>query len=273
MRLRIFSDLHLEFSDFNVPDLEGDKDTVLVLAGDIGLVHKPRNLNEVYLPFLSRCNIQFRKVILICGNHEHYGGSFRRTVADLRGAVASKNLENVVILEKETYVIDDVAFIGATFWTNCDGGHPMAMYLFQGMSDNRVIRTGPNASLPYERKFSAADSRTDHMYAKQYIVNAIKEQKQLGHKTVVVIHHGPTKKSIHPMYEGSDMNMFYASELTETWIDTNPDLIIHGHTHHPMDYFVDDEKVTCQTRVLCNPRGYAGHEPDWGFNPTLVYDV
>jgi hypothetical protein len=29
----------------------------------------------------------------------------------------------------------------------------------------------------------------------------------------------------------------------------------HGHTHDPFDYMVG------KTRVVCNPRGYAGHDP------------
>ncbi len=272
MLLRVASDLHLEFSDFKIPDLPEDRDTVLVLAGDIGLVHKA-NLKELYIPFLTRADVQFRNTILIMGNHEHYGGSFRRTRAVLQDAIGLARLENVRLLEKESFVIDDVAFIAATLWTDCGNHSPFAHFLFERMSDNRVIRTGPNETLPYERKFTAEASWTDHMYAKKFIFKEIAEQKAAGRKTVVVTHHGPTMRSIHERYEGSDINMFYASELTNEIMDTNPNLWIHGHTHHQFDYLVDDSLEHCQTRVVVNPRGYFGHEDTSGFNQTLVVEV
>lgn len=272
MLLRIMSDVHLEFSDFKIPDLDTDRETVLILAGDIGLVHKA-NLKEFYIPFLSRANIQFRKVILIMGNHEHYGGSFRRTKAVLQDAIGLAQLENVHLLEKETYVIDDVAFIAATLWTDCDKYSPYAKFLFDGMSDSRVIRTGPNETLPYERKFSAEASWTDHLYARKFIFREIPLQKAEGRKTVIVTHHGPTMRSIHPMYVGDKMNIFYASELTNEIMDTNPTLWIHGHTHKQFDYLVDESMEHCQTRVVVNPRGYHGHEDTSGFNQVLVVEV
>jgi Calcineurin-like phosphoesterase len=272
MLLRIMSDIHLEFSDFKIPDLDTDRETVLVLAGDIGLVHKA-NLKEYYIPFLSRANIQFRKTILIMGNHEHYGGSFRRTRAVLQDAIGLAQLENIVLLEKETYLVDDVAFICATMWTDCDKHSPFAHHLFSGMSDSRVIRTGPNETLPYERKFSAEASWVDHMYATRFIFREIEAQRAFGRKPVVVTHHGPTMQSIHPIYAGSNMNMFYASELTNEIMNTNPILWVHGHTHHQFDYLVDDTLEHCQTRVITNPRGYHGHEDTSGFNETLLVEV
>lgn len=273
MLLRIMSDIHLEFSDFKIPDLDTDRETVLILAGDIGVVHKVSNLKERYIPFLSRANIQFRKVILIMGNHEHYGGSFRRTRALLQDAIGLAMLENVMLLEKETYLVDDVAFIAATLWTDCDKHSPFAHQLFSGMNDSRVIRTGPNETLPYERKFSAEASWVDHMHASKFIFKDIVAQKDLGRKTVVVTHHGPTMQSIHEAYRGSNMNMFYASELTNQIMDTNPDLWIHGHTHKQFSYLVDDTLEHCQTRVIANPRGYHGHEDTSGFDQTLVVEV
>lgn len=272
MRIRIMSDVHLEFADFKIPNLEHDRETVLVLAGDIGLVHKA-NLKEHYIPFLTRADVQFRQVILIMGNHEHYGGSFRRTRAILQDAIGLARLDNVRLLEKESFVVDEVAFIGATMWTDCGNHSPFAHMLFNRMSDSRVIRTGPNETLPYECKFSAEASWTDHMYAKRFIFNQIAEQKAAGRKTVVVTHHGPTMRSIHERYLGSDMNIFYASELTNEIMDTNPNLWIHGHTHCQFDYLVDESLEHCQTRVVVNPRGYFGREDTSGFNETLVVEV
>ena len=51
MFIRVMSDLHLEFcqGNMNLPELPEDKDTVLILAGDIGLAKKP----NTYRPFIE----------------------------------------------------------------------------------------------------------------------------------------------------------------------------------------------------------------------------
>lgn len=276
LKLRILSDLHTEFSDLYLPTLDTDKDSVLVLAGDIGLVHKNTHLHDVYMPFLSRCSAQFRNVILINGNHEHYSGSFVRTSSILRGAIADWQLFNVVHLEKETWVIDNVAFIGATLWTDCDRQNPHSDYLWNSMSDSKVIRTGPNDTLPHDRKFLAADTWMDHRRAKEYIWKEVDKHKAAGNKTVVVTHHAVTPMSIHEQYKGDSLNMFFSSDMTLDIMEHNPTLMIHGHVHNAFDYYVDSTQEICQTRVVCNPRGYINYEVDpelRGFNINLVIDV
>jgi len=265
MKLRICSDLHLEFADYEVPALEGDKETVLVLAGDIGLVHKKSNMTERYIPFLARASAQFRKVVMIVGNHEHYHGSFKKTHALLRAAIEAAGLQNVALLEKSSCVVDDVAFIGSTLWTECDNQSPYANMLFRGMNDSRLIRTGIND--PYERAFSATASWVDFSKAVMYTMDELAKQRADGKKTVVVTHHAPSHLSIHHLYVGSPMNMFYASDLSKYIREAKPNLWIHGHTHHQFDYALYD------TRVVANPRGYHGHEDTSGFNETLVIEV
>jgi hypothetical protein len=73
---------------------------------------------------------------------------------------------------------------------------------------------------------------------------------------VVVTHHAPSKLSIKPKYQHDQlMNGGYSSDLSEFILD-HPEIRVwtHGHTHDTFDYTVGD------TRVLCNPRGYAGYE-------------
>lgn len=268
MRIRPMSDIHLEFADYTVPPLPHDKETVLVLAGDIGLVHKS-NLRELYIPFLSQVSEQFLAVVLIVGNHEHYGGSFRRTHGILRTAIEEASLTNVYLQEKDTTVIGNVAFVCATLWTDCDRQSPFAAYLFSGMSDSRVIRTGPNDTLPYERKFSAQASWTDHLHASRFIFSEIPKQKEQGRKVVVVTHHAPSYQSIAKQYAGSNMNMFYASALDQQVIDSAPELWVHGHTHHHFDYMIET------TRVIANPRGYQDprNAEDSDFDERLVIEL
>lgn len=260
MKIRIMSDLHLEFADMTIEGHEDDQHTILVLAGDIGLVHKPSNLKERFLPFLARCAAQFRYVVMVVGNHEHYGGSFHRTVSDLKKAIEEAGIPRVVVLEKETFVVDGVAFIGSTLWTNCEGFSPYAQFYWANMTDFRVIRTGPNTTLPYDRKFRAEDAWVAWQKSRDYLFKAMKDQNEIGNKIVVITHHAPSPQSIAPQYAGSNLNMFYYSDMVHDVMDHNPDIWIHGHVHNAFDYYIDSMEEICKTRVICNPRGYHGEE-------------
>jgi len=78
----------------------------------------------------------------------------------------------------------------------------------------------------------------------------------LHNKVVVVGHHSPSKLSTKPQYEKDwEMNGGYSSDLTDFIMDHSEiALWVHGHTHHNFDYMLG------KTRILCNPRGYAGYE-------------
>ena len=76
-------------------------------------------------------------------------------------------------------------------------------------------------------------------------------------KYVVVGHHAPTPLSIHEKYKKEYyMNGGYHSDLSEFILD-RPQIVLwtHGHMHDPCDYMMGE------TRVVCNPRGYKGHDP------------
>jgi hypothetical protein len=64
------------------------------------------------------------------------------------------------------------------------------------------------------------------------------------------------------------MNGGYASDLSELILD-NPQIVLwtHGHMHDPSDYMVGS------TRVVCNPRGYAGHDQQADVFQTKFLDI
>ena len=87
--------------------------------------------------------------------------------------------------------------------------------------------------------------------------------------TVVITHHAPSRKSIHPRFERSLVNPCFVSDAERLLDGTRAGLWIHGHTHDSFDYVVNG------TRVLCNPRGYAknGVNENDRFDPDLVVEV
>ena len=81
---------------------------------------------------------------------------------------------------------------------------------------------------------------------------------------IVVTHHLPSHRSVHPKYTGNILNRFFLGtmnlSLHNLMLRARPRAWIHGHTHESVDCLVGE------TRLLCNPYGYEGHD----VNPRFV---
>lgn len=263
MKIRILSDLHTEFDlpsgYFEIPEHEDDADTVLVLAGDIGLAKKRASLDMIF-----EQTDRFKKVVMVMGNHEYYGSSIKLTPIKIEDAMY--NHKNISLLENDTVVVDDVAFIGATLWTDFADSPQDMMDAKLFMNDYKVIRHGPSAE-PWRGKLDPSDTKAIHERSRKYIFDAIKFQRAEGRKVVVVTHMGPSYMSVHSKFRSSALNSSYVSNLDNEVIAAAPALWIHGHTHESFDYNIED------TRVIVNPRGYFGHETNRHFDPNLSVTI
>jgi hypothetical protein len=187
--------------------------------------------------------------VVIAGNHEFYHGKWKASIQYLRDEYSK--FPNVYFLEQEHKVIDDVTFIGATLWTDCNKGDPLTLHtLGDMMNDYRIIR---NDEHDYT-KLRPAHAIHRHQHTIGYLKAVLPDLKDK--KVVFVGHHAPTFNSVHEKYRNDKlMNGGYASDLSEFILD-HPQIVLwtHGHMHDPSDYLVGT------TRVVCNPRGYAGHD-------------
>jgi predicted phosphodiesterase len=261
MDIRILSDLHNEFSCFGVPVMKNEENQVLVLAGDTGLL-TPSKVDHTIFDFVDSLSERFYAVIIVAGNHEYYGCEFSKVNQMLALGTYPNNYErtgwksNVYFLQDTSVVIDGVAFIGSTLWTDFDGGEHSSMQnakLF--MNDYHKITYKHNGIY---RKFIPMDSYTLHCKSRDYIFGMVDHYRNVGLRTVVVSHHLPSFKSVHSKFADSALNGVYASNL-DTDIELHrPDVWFHGHTHESCDYMI------CDTHVICNPRGYqqAGYPCD-----------
>lgn len=259
MKVRFVSDLHLEFAPYTLPSHEEDDQSVLVIAGDLTLPNKPSIMTDRALPFFQDVCARFRRVLVVLGNHEFYGGSIVRTADKYRDFLKDNDLD-VVVLDRSAWTEDDVMFIGATLWTDCNRGDPLSGFLWGQMSDSKQIRVGPSKTTAYQYKYSASHTMSEHIKDSTYIWEMVKRAKDMGLKTVVVTHHAPTMASIAPRFVGNNFNMFYASDMSEKIFDNEPDVMLHGHIHAASDYFIGD------THVMCNPKGYPGEGAE-GYDP------
>ena len=284
MKIKLVSDLHLEFSDINI---QNDQDyDVLILGGDIMIAqdlhdHIAADFNpysagsftdltrkqervQRFRDFFKRCSFQFPHVIYIMGNHEFYHGKFYAAIDYMREECAK--YPNVYMLEQDMKIIDDVVFVGGTLWTDMNDRDPLTMNAIKDlMNDFRIIR---NDKREYA-KMSALDVAIRHDKTLGYIKLIVQEHKDK--RCVVVGHHAPSFKSVSEQYASQTlMNGGYASDLSEFIMD-HPQIKLwtHGHMHQPFDYVIGE------TRVVCNPRGYEndGYSENSGWNPNIVLEV
>jgi Icc-related predicted phosphoesterase len=264
MKIALVSDIHLEFGDLDFDNDSGAD--VLILGGDICVgadmaQRDPYNtMGEHYRSnrfhaFFERCCERFPHVIFIVGNHEHYHGDFAKTVPHFKDVL--RYLPNLHILEKETFVLDDITFIGGTLWTDMNKRSVRTLHeISRMMNDFRCV--DHSAKLADERgwggRFTTTDAADDHDAMLAFIRTTV-EANPAG-RYVVVGHHAPSRLSTHPKYaHEAIMNGGYSSELDDFILD-HPQIKLwtHGHTHEDFDYQIG----SC--RILCNPRGYVNYE-------------
>jgi predicted phosphodiesterase len=249
MRVHVLSDLHLGVHDMERPLTDAD---VVVLAGDIG---PPRLAVAWALRF-------DRPVLYVLGNHEFYGGSIERTAAEFERLCAGTQVH---VLDDREIVIGGVRFLGSTLWTDFllqGGGEAKELAvdaaqrfmrdfrrirILSGDNDGDALFTPADAAVRFTRHAAWLDAQLDTAHAGP---------------TVVITHHAPSPRSIHPRFAGSALNACFVSDAERLVGAARVRWWIHGHTHDSFDYELNG------TRVLCNPRGYAKN----GVNENPLFD-
>lgn len=261
MKFRLFSDLHLEFDSpvkhWTIPRLEGDKDTVLLLAGDITANHNQWKKNpqwDYFTPWIRNACKQFKAVIYVMGNHEFYHGVIQK----VKDHWKSIQYDNLYVLDDEIMFLDGVRFVGGTLWTDF-GNNPISeVDAMLHMNDFKVIKT-------YREGMKKKININDWHAMNRSTMRVIREAMETEHdgKTVVVTHHAPSHHSVGDEYRESN-NDAYCNHLDNLIAYSDFDLWVHGHVHSTNDYKIGN------TRIVSNPRGYADHDLNQNFDPECV---
>lgn len=282
MRVNVISDLHLEFSDLELPGGE-----VLILSGDVceaKHVKAEYDVNNIlneggpadgnfkrmdrWTRFFHEECTKYDKVFYVAGNHEHYGYTFHKTIPHLKDMMPP----NVTVLEKEACEYNGVLFLGGTLWTDMNNFDQLTLYHMKGMMNDYRQVTMLNEAKSIYHKLVPEHTTTEHVKTKELFKFYLEEnrRRETPLPVVVLTHHAPSKQSTHPHYEHDTiMNGAYSSNLEEFILD-NPEIKYwtHGHTHHTFEYKIGD------TTIMCNPRGYVGYESrSQEFDPTHGFDI
>jgi Icc-related predicted phosphoesterase len=253
LKINVLSDLHLSLGALEIPRTDAD---AVILAGDIA---RPRQA-------VSWASGFAKPVLYVPGNHEFYGGSVAGTVEELKRLCAGTSIH---VLDNDEVIVEGVRFLGTTLWTDFmlfGEGEKREAAIGEAqrfMRDFSRIRTGEAPEVLFTPAASAAlfnlhASWLDSKLAEPY-----------AGPTVVITHHAPSRRSIHPRFADSLLNACFVSDAERLIDGSRSRLWIHGHTHDSFDYSVN------ATRVICNPRGYAkdGVNENPRFDASLVVEI
>lgn len=247
MKLRIASDLHLEFFGDPVdvlerhflPADERDQDSVLVLAGDIS-----SNIEQLG-GFIERVARRFEHVIYVPGNHEYYRSDYNEWNLEAESALEDIPRLQAVIGRASSRQFRGLRFVCATLWGHGGDTPDEATAIGGYLNDFRLITAnGHPFTVPFMRGL--------HHFQREDI--RLQLVGEVTIPTVVVTHHMPSYTLSHPRF-GDVATGGFAGKCDDLMHGEHaPALWIHGHTHDTID------RVIGKTRVVCNPAGYM---PEW----------
>jgi Icc-related predicted phosphoesterase len=272
MRAFVISDIHRVPMDIYRGPVGIPEADICICAGDI-----TDNVYATIVYVLAEIASKM-PVVVVLGNHDYYSTSIDRALEIARKRFAGTNVH---LLENDTVEVLGVRFIGATLWTDFEIPHGMpdgmdelavderrdlAFHVcIRDIADFRHIYRS-DVRRPGETGFvTIQELIARHRESRAYIERRLDDA--FDGPTVVLTHHAPSPRSIHPAYIGAPSNAAFASDLTNTIDIGRPTYWIHGHIHHASDY------VEGETRVLCNPRGYRHELPSTGFRSGLLVEI
>ncbi|MDR3049867.1 MAG: metallophosphoesterase [Elusimicrobiota bacterium] len=271
MKIRIISDLHTDIN--RKADLSWkDKDILTLIAGDVAGSLKGTK------EFLRR---ELSNVVFIAGNHivyNHENKPIQTLYQDLKNEFPVNS--NIAFLENDYKVIDNIAIIGATLWT--DFSYTTAQWA-KGLPKKSIVQNNMNYAKQcmndYRWGLACEDGRIVRLMPRhclkmfensmRFIQKAYDEFADSGKKIILMVHHGISPKSIDSDYIFDDINCAYITDLENYILKNLPklSLITHGHIHKVLNFKIG------KIPVICNPRGYETQNQKTGYDKNLIVEI
>lgn len=241
------------------PELPDDKETILILAGDIWTGTKFIRWGET--SWIGKVSLRFKKVLIVFGNHDYWP---QGDLSILGGAkkcndmLQEMGIFNVQVLDMDTYADGDYLFAGCTLWTDMNQAEPLAMYNmsnFMAYDGKIAYDTGPNGAWS---RFTSEKWVQTHYKHRDYIKHVAAQNRDK--KLIVITHHLPLLMLGDPEWAGNHSNAYYMSDLSNLILD-NENIIMwfYGHTHHQKDIvFPPYVEPGDGCRMINNCVGYSG---------------
>jgi len=253
---------------------------VCCLLGDVSTIPKRAAYDEL----LKQLSPQFEHVLVILGNHEFYHDTFTTAKTFwhhyFESVVPNElQLHNVVLLDCQTFDVDNVRFVGATLWSH------MYMEAFEkcqlAISDFKHILSDDPSQVRSNGKregFSPNVRNQLHQEQLKWIENQLEKAKLDQKRVVLLTHHAPTKNSVDTGRYQTDpvYSQTYSTETLKGKIqDSFGDIIEYwcfGHTHDNVNFTLKSESLpnTHNIRIVTNQLGSYMKGQRIDFNPSLL---
>jgi predicted phosphohydrolase len=236
-------------------ELPDDKDTILILAGDIWIGTK--FIEYAGFSWISVISSRFKQVLIVLGNHDYWPCNGALSIKDgadkCNSMLQDVGIFNAHVLDMSTVKIDNYLFIGATLWTDMYKMNPLAMHNMSNYMryDGKIAYyTGQNGA--WER-FTSQRWVQLHYKHREYIRLVASQNPSM--KIIVITHHLPLHQLGDPNFANDSGTAYYVSDLSDLILD-NPNIKLWacGHSH------VHNDKIFGETRMYMNPVGYSSEQ-------------
>ena len=223
MNVQIYSDIHLEFYK-TFPKIEPLAD-ILFLAGDIGKLNM-----DNYKEFFDYVSKNWKYCFYVLGNHEYYHSKKNFEKLNLEYKEFFKNYNNIHLLDRDYYILDDILIIGCTMWTKVDNDIINIINDFQQIKikeNNRTI------------KMNIETFNNLHQKDKDFLLNIIIENKSFS-KIIILTHFPLIQENVsNPIYDNQPeyIKNYFSNNIS---LDKINAIIISGHTHYSYNFKKDN---------------------------------
>ena len=232
--VQIASDLHIEIIEENIKidplSYITPKADILILAGDIGSFYK---FDQLY-NFINDLSKYFKYILYVPGNHEYYMINNYEPldikILENRKLLLGQKINNLIVLDKNSVLIDNVCIIGCTLWSKPECKVPNFLVRIKGI--NTYI---------YEN---------NHKNDLDYIHQMIEYCKNKKLKLIVITHYPPSYKILKDSKKIDKFVSLYVNKLDHLLENKKIHTWICGHIHSNFNFMSKEG-----TRVVSNQLG------------------
>lgn len=220
---------------------------ILVLAGDIGYIgHESYELH----PFWDWVSNNFRQVVVVPGNHEFYGGW---DLNNLHNGMQVYIRDNVQWYYNSVIMIDGTEFILSPLFSTIQ-------------PDAKAIITSRLADFTHieqdSERLTVEGYNKLHAECRAFLETVFATPKT--DRRVVVTHHAPSFKCVHPDFVGSILNCAFYNDMDNLIEKSGADYWIYGHSHRNTG-----EVKIGDTTLLSNQLGYVHLKENRSFGSSM----
>lgn len=245
----LMSDLHLEYSDANIPEFDVVAPN-LILAGDIG---RPDIPSLTY--FLLKQSQRFENIFYVSGNHCFYDGIYQKRLQQLEEL---NNLHpHIHFLQSSSFLLPHkVRILGTTLWSNIPS--EKKQLISESLIDYRCIFIEENNKI---RSITVDDTNEWHSNEYQWLIKQMNESREKDEHVIIITHHCPSRVNT-CLKEDEDAGLEHAYVNDLHHLFQHPvRLWCYGHTHRSTNFILNS------TRIISNQLGTQGES--CGFKPNM----